>query len=260
MSKLTIGTGVSALVVLLGLALALVDYRNSTVATLLVIVGVAVFVVCALVEIARLWRRLKPTVLAWVRNELDDRNLVTRDELHKELDDRNLVTRDELDAQLAQLPKPLEPGEAAPQGDHTRTAAQIDTTRLHFAPTEAAELRAAVNLISGELEDVAAKIREDDNAYWAKYYLPTYEWTTHGELLARHDDKAHQAARTAYREIERVKRCLEDQRQGDGMGDVWFPDDGTVQRCKPSVATDAIIRALSELRRVLDEAKSGVKP
>jgi hypothetical protein len=116
---------------------------------------------------------------------------------------------------------------------------------------EAAELRVAANEISDELEYVRKKIDEDSYAYWAGYKLPVYKWQLHGSMIARNDDDAHALLRIAYYEIDRVQHCIDNQYEAAPMGEVFLPEDATVNKCEPDKATNAIDSALLGLRELL---------
>jgi hypothetical protein len=118
------------------------------------------------------------------------------------------------------------------------------------ADAGAASLRAAVNQVIGELEDAAEHIKADDHSYWKSNYLPSFEWSRHRDLIAQADDDAYQMTRTAYREIDRVERCIQHQRISDEMGVAWLPEEATVARCKPDLARFHITNALSALREL----------
>lgn len=49
---------------------------------------------------------------------------------------------------------------------------------------ERADMRAALNEISEELEYVQQKIRENDGQYWEDFKLPAAEWHEHGSTVA----------------------------------------------------------------------------
>jgi hypothetical protein len=115
-----------------------------------------------------------------------------------------------------------------------------------------AELRAAVNQISAELREVEEHIQRDDNSYWSNEFLPTYQWGRHSDLIAQTDGEAYEATSAAYRQVERLQRCVNEQRVGDGMGEVWFPEDGSIERCDPRIAQITIMQARSEPLRLLE--------
>jgi hypothetical protein len=222
-SKLTVGTGLAAAIALIGLALSLTNYKNETLARWLLIGAGVVFVVCAVASLVR-----------YVRTGFE-----------RAVDSRVQQT---LRATAANLTEAAAPNTPEPQVPQPRPKQAVQPP----SDTSASDLRAAINLVIGELEDAAAHIRADDHSFWSSEYLPTFEWGRHRDLIARHDDKAHEAARPAYREIDRVERCMQNQRTGNGMGDVWLPDDATVKRCRPKDAQIAIAQALYELRRMRD--------
>lgn len=93
-------------------------------------------------------------------------------------------------------------------------------------------LRVAISELLEELEYADGQVNEDSHAFWAKHELPTTSWQRHGALLALHDDDAHAALRAAYRELDRLGRCVATTGRTYGpMGD--YDEHYTVEGCDP---------------------------
>jgi hypothetical protein len=215
-SKVSIGAGIGLALGLVGLALSLSNYKNETLARWLLIGAGVVLGLSGVVSLARYGRAPY---------------------------DRAVEGRVEqvLSAKLAELQQA--PGSPAPQVPAPEPAG------VSLVNAEA-DLRAPVNHVVGELQDVAEHIQADDHRYWEGGYLPTFEWGRYRDQIVRKADEAYQATRAAYRQIERVERCIQDQRVGNDVGDVWLPEDATVAQCRPDEALSAITHAASMLREL----------
>lgn len=217
MSKVTIGAGIGIALGLAGIAFSITDYNNDALARWLLIAAAVVLVGCTVISVVRS-----------VRTRYD--HAVER------------RVEQVVSAKLAELQRAPEPQRPEPPPGPIPVRASLITAD--------ADLRAAVNHVIGELQDAAEHIRADDHSFWEGNYLPTYEWGRFSDQIARKDDEAYQDTRAAYREIERIERCMKDQRIGDGMGGVWLPDNATVVKCTPEAALRAITQAVARLRKL----------
>jgi hypothetical protein len=162
---------------------------HTTIAELLIVVGVAFFAVCIA---AGAWRRFAPVIAARRQAQIDEAVQRALNEcLVREV--RPWVKAD-VQREIAKQKAGSQRLAATLQDAAAATAAQ-DTKSV----AEAA-LRLALNELLEELEYILGRVEDNDPAYWHAYQLPNDKWVAHAATIGATDNRAHAALRAAYRE------------------------------------------------------------
>jgi hypothetical protein len=202
--RLSIGTGISAFLVVVGVAVSLSDkLRNETLALLLIVEASVYLAVCVVVAA---WRKIAPGIASRRQAAIDQAvERALREHLVREV--RPWVKAD-VQREIAEHMEGSQKLAAIAATLHDAAAAAEDTQ-----PVAEAALRLALNELSEELEYILDRIAEDEPGYWRRLKLPNVKWVEHGALLASTDNRGHEALRAAYREADRINHCLHNQRQ-----------------------------------------------
>jgi hypothetical protein len=229
--KLTYGSIVGAIFVLVGLAAALNDDLRSKFLSYVALAGVAalaaVGIGLAIVRVAT--PRIKRAVQGYIATEVRGAMGAERDTI------RGWIREDVAEVRAQQ------------RESEARTKKTIDQWAARMAKQEAenAKVRGSINQLIEELDYLVKKVDEDNPAFWRQLLLPKRQWVAHASLLAAKDGAAHAAVSKVYDEADRINRCV---RRADMRR-------ASIRPCEPEKLTAAATAAKVELDRVLETVK-----
>lgn len=242
--RLSIGTGISAFVVLVGIALSLSDkLRNETLALLLIIGASLYLAVCMLVAA---WHKTVPGIVARRQAAIDNAvGRALREHLVREV--RPWVKAD-VQREIAEQKEGSQRLAATLQD----AAAAQDTQ-----PMAESALRLALNELLEELEYILGRVDDDDPSYWHTHVLPNAKWVAHAAMIGATDNRAHQALRAAYREANRINHCLQNQTSRVDIDNVPIAPGRQVEFCEPDRYRVACSNAKAQIARMQNDLALG---